>query len=110
MRRLTIKAKLTLWFSLLFIFLLTVSSFLLYLTVSRILFQEEEKIIKDEALHAMSHLVSTHEEEGGSYQFEPHELITAETKLTIFNIDGGILTNDMDPLLIELPLEDSLLM
>ena len=109
MKKLTIKTRLTLWFSLLFLFILSISSLLLYLTISEILFQEQEKILKDEATHAISHLVSTLEEEGDPHQFEPHELITAETKLTIFNNEGDISTNDMEPLLIELPLVDDLL-
>jgi len=52
MKKLTIKAKITIWFSLLFLFLLCISSFLLYLAVSEILFQQEEKIIVDEASHS----------------------------------------------------------
>ncbi len=105
MKKLTIKVKITIWFSLLFLFLLCISSFLLYLAISEILFQQEEKIIVDEASHSASHLVSGTDEEENIHIFEPHELVTAETKITIFYKDGGISTNEMDPALIELPIQ-----
>ncbi len=105
MKKLTIKAKITIWFSLLFLFLLCISSFLLYLAISEILYQQEEKIIIDETSHSALHLVSGTDEEGNLRVFEPHELVTAETKITIFYKDGEISTNNMDPALIELPIQ-----
>ncbi len=105
MKSLTLKAKITLGYSFLFFILINVFSFIFYSATSNFLFQNEEKIIMDEAEHAVSHLISTLVSENDIHYFEPDELITANTKIAIFDKDGNITSSEMGPQLIGLPLK-----
>ncbi len=104
MKNLTLRTKITLGYSLLFFILINVFSFVFYSSTSRILFQNEEIVLKDEAEHAISHLISTLESENDIYYFELHELITASTKIAIYDIEGNISSSEMEPQLVELPM------
>lgn len=108
MKSLTLKAKITIGYSLLFLILIIVFSFLFYSSTSKFLFYNEEQIIIDEAEHAISHLISTLESENDIYYFEAHELITAHTKIAVFDNNGIISSSEMKPQLIQLPMQYNL--
>ncbi|MCJ7649820.1 MAG: HAMP domain-containing histidine kinase, partial [Candidatus Lokiarchaeota archaeon] len=62
----------------------------------------------DEAEHAVSHLIASIESESDIYFFKPNELITANTKIAIFDLNGNISTSEMELQLTKLPLQDDL--
>jgi signal transduction histidine kinase len=72
--------------------------------MSTILLNQEEAIIKDEAEHAVSHLISLFEDELNTVSPELTELVTANTKIAIFDNNGNISEFKMDTKMINLSL------
>ena len=101
MRRLSIRAKITILFVVLFVVLTSFCSLFMYNYLSRILHQEEEGIIKNEASHAVSHLEILEDNIGGSYIFETYELISPNTNLAIIALNGDITPGETEPLILE---------
>jgi hypothetical protein len=64
--------------------------------MSTILLNQEEAIIKDEAEHAVSHLISLFEVELNTDSPELTELVTANTEIAIFDNNGKISEFNMD--------------
>ncbi len=109
MKQLTLRAKITIGYSLLFLILINIFSIIFYKSTSTILFQHEEEMIKDEAEHAVSHLISIFDSELNTDYLEHSELVTANTKIAIFDNKGNISEFKMDAQMINIPLKADLL-
>ncbi|MDI3481043.1 MAG: two-component system, OmpR family, heavy metal sensor histidine kinase CusS [Tepidanaerobacteraceae bacterium] len=82
MRNLTIRTKMTMWYSFMLLILLSIFSFLVYAMMSKMMYSGEENLIKAHAAQA----VSSVEVENGSVKFtEPHELVTSGTYITVYD-------------------------
>jgi len=108
MKQLALKAKITIGYSLLFIILISIFSFIFYKSTSTILFEHQEDMIRDEAEHAVSHLISTLKPENNNLYFEPHELVTSNSKIAIFDNKGDVSISKMDAQMVNLPLTSDL--
>ncbi len=73
----------------------------MYNYLSRILHQEEEGIIKNEAAHAISHLGITEDNIENSYIFEVYALISPNTNLAIITLNGEIRPGETEPPILE---------
>jgi len=88
MKNLTIRTKMTLWYTFMLLILLSIFSFFIYILMSRDMYSREESLIKAHAAQA----VSTMELENGYIKFtEPHELMTSGTYVSIYDKNGQIM-------------------
>jgi len=100
MKRITIKTRIVLLSNLIFLFFICTIIIFLYLTFSVTLYNQEKRILIDEANHAADHISETLEKNGNV--FEPHLLITKNTSLIFFYNDGTIINTDAEPQIVSL--------
>lgn len=92
MKYLTIKNKLTIWYTLMLVALLVIFSFFIYLSMSNVMRQGAETLVKAHAAQAVSMI----EVENGKIKFnEPFELTTSGTFITIYNSDNSVIDGNM---------------
>lgn len=100
MSQISIKTRIVLLSNLLFLFLVSVIIIFLYLTFSITINKQEEKILIDEAYHAAEHIrVALIKNEN---IYDPQELITKNTSLSIYYDDGTIVSTDIEPQILKL--------
>ena len=100
MSQISIKTRIVLLSNLLFLFLVSVIIIFLYLTFSITINKQEEKILIDEAYHAAEHIrVALIKNEN---IYNPQELITRNTSLSIYYDDGTIVSTDIEPQILKL--------
>ncbi len=69
------------------------------------MYQEEEKIIKNEASHAVTHLEISKDNIEGSYIFKTYELISPNTNLAIIDLHGNMIPGGTEPKILDYPTE-----
>ena len=102
-RRLTIKSKITLWYASFLLILLVVFSIILYFTISGLLYNSNEDLLRADADQVTSFL----QFEGNVIRFdEPYKIITTNTYFVIFDMNGNAnLESEIMPELVNLPIE-----
>jgi len=103
MRRMTIKFRITLWYALFLLVLLTVFSFILYLTISGLLYSSNEDLLKADADQVLSLL----KVEGDAIRLDqPYKIISTNTFFVVFNSEGNAdIDSDILPQLVTPPIE-----
>ncbi len=107
MKSLTIREKITILFVSLFLVLSSLFSLFMYNYLSRILYQEEEKIIKNETSHAITHLGISRGNIEGLYIFKTYELISPSTNLAIIDLHGNMIPGETEPDILVYPIESN---
>ncbi|AYO29778.1 sensor histidine kinase [Biomaibacter acetigenes] len=88
MKNLTIRTKMTLWYSFMLLVLLSIFSFFVYILMSRMMYSGEESLIKAHAAQAISVI----ELENGRIKFaEPNELMTSGTYIFVYDKKGQMI-------------------
>lgn len=100
MKHITIKTRIVLLSNLIFLFFICAIIIFLYLTFSVTLYNQEKRILIDEANHAADHISEALEK--NKNVFEPHLLITKNTSLIFFYNDGTIINTDAEPQIVSL--------
>src|SRR5450830_439899 len=100
MKHITIKTRIVLLSNLIFLFFICAIIIFLYLTFSVTLYNQEKRILIDDANHAADHISETLEKNRNV--FEPHLLITKNTSLIFFYNDGTTINTDAEPQIVSL--------
>ncbi len=103
MRRLTIKIRITLWYAAFLLLLLVIFNFFLYFTISRLLYNHAEDLIKADA----GQVESIIQLEGSSIKIaEPYKIIATNTYFVVFDAKGntGLMSEGM-PEALNMPLQ-----
>lgn len=103
-RRLTIKSKITLWYASFLLILLVIFSIILYFSISGLLHNSNEDLLRADADQVTSLLRF----EGNVIRFdEPYKIITTNTYFVVFDMKGNAgLESEILPELVNLPIED----
>lgn len=104
MRKLTIRAKITIWYASLFLVLILLFSFFIYSSISKILYKNVLDLAKADA----DQVVSILRIEGSNIKFDnPYKIIATNTYFVVFNKDGNAgLKNEIVPEIVKLPIEN----
>jgi signal transduction histidine kinase len=102
MRNLTIRSKITIWYASLLLVLLVIFNFFIYMTISRILFQNTEDLLKADA-HQVFLIVQS---EGFNINFDiPYKIIATNTYFVIFDVNGNTgIKSEILPEIVNLPI------
>ena len=85
MRNLTIRSKITLWYASLLLVLLVIFNVFIYITISKILYQNTEDLLKSDAHQVFSIIQS----EGFNINLDiPYKIIATNTYFVIFDVNG----------------------
>ncbi len=103
MQRFTIKFKITLWYALFLLVLLSIFSTFLYFTISELLYNSNEDLLKADTNQVMSIL----QVEGNVIRLEqPYKIITTNTYFVVFDSSGNAnIDSQILPELVNLPIE-----
>ena len=103
MKRLTLKFKITLWYALFLLVLLSVFSVFLYFAISELLYSSTEDLLKADTEQVMSIL----QVEGNVIRLEqPYKIITTNTYFVVFDSKGNAnIDSEILPQLVNLPIE-----
>ncbi len=103
MKRLTLKFKITLWYALFLLVLLSVFSVFLYFAISELLYNSTEDLLKADTKQVMSIL----QVEGSVIRLEqPYKIITTNTYFVVFDSKGNAnMDSEILPQLVNLPIE-----
>ena len=86
MRNLTIRSKITLWYASLLLVLLVIFNVFIYITISKILYQNTEDLLKSDAHQVFSIIQS----EGFNINLDiPYKIIATNTYFVIFDVNGN---------------------
>ncbi len=109
MKKLNIRIRITILFSSLFLILSSFFSLFMYNYLSGILIQEEEEIIKKEAIYAVSRLEISREDPKrpltSALIFNTFELISPNTNIAIIEVNGNIIPGETEFLILDYPPE-----
>jgi signal transduction histidine kinase len=102
MRNLTIRSKITIWYASLLLVLLVIFNFFIYMTISRILFQNTEDLLKADA-HQVFLIIQS---ENFNINFDvPYKIIATNTYFVIFDVKGNTgIKSDILPEIVNLPI------
>ncbi|MHB9128065.1 MAG: HAMP domain-containing protein, partial [Candidatus Humimicrobiaceae bacterium] len=102
MRNLTIRSKITIWYASLLLVLLVIFNVFIYMTISRILFQNTEDLLKADA-HQVFLIVQS---EGFNINFDiPYKIIATNTYFVIFDVKGNTgIKSEILPEIVNLPI------
>ena len=103
MKRLTLKFKITLWYALFLLLLLSIFSVFLYFAISELLYNSTEDLLKADTKQVMSIL----QVEGSIIRLEqPYKIITTNTYFVVFDSKGNAnIDSEILPQLVNLPIE-----
>ncbi len=103
MRNLKIRYKITLWYALFLLILLTIFSIFLYAAISQLLYQHNKEIIKTDADQVLSILHI----EGNMIRIEePYKILSTNTYFVVFDVSGNAnIESQVLPELLKLPIE-----
>ncbi|MHB1274579.1 MAG: sensor histidine kinase [Candidatus Humimicrobiaceae bacterium] len=102
MRNLTIRSKITLWYASLLLILLVIFNIFIYMTISKILYQNNEDLLKSDA-HQVFLLIQS---EGFNINFDvPYKIISTNTYFVIFDVNGNAgFKSEILPEIVNLPI------
>ena len=102
MRNLTIRSKITIWYASLLLVLLVIFNVFIYMTISRILFQNTEDLLKADA-HQVFLIIQS---EGFNINFDiPYKIIATNTYFVIFDVKGNTgIKSEILPEIVNLPI------
>jgi signal transduction histidine kinase len=103
MKRLTLKFKITIWYALFLLVLLSIFSVFLYFAISELLYNSTEDLLKADTNQVMSIL----QVEGNVIVLEqPYKIITTNTYFVVFDSKGNAnIDSEILPQLVNLPIE-----
>jgi signal transduction histidine kinase len=102
MRNLTIRSKITLWYASLFLILLVIFNVFIYMTISKILYQNTEDLLKSDA-HQVYLIIQS---EGFNINLDvPYKIIATNTYFVIFDVKGNTgIKSEILPEIVNLPI------
>jgi len=102
MRNLTIRSKITLWYASLLLVLLVIFNVFIYMTISKILYQDTEDLLKSDA-HQVFLIIQS---EGFNIHFDiPYKIIATSTYFVIFDVNGNTgIKSEILPEIVNLPI------
>ena len=102
MRNLTIRSKITLWYASLLLALLVIFNVFIYITISKILYQNTEDLLKADA-HQVFLIIQS---EGFNIHFDiPYKIIATNTYFVIFDVNGNTgIKSEILPEIVNLPI------
>ncbi len=102
MRNLTIRSKITIWYASLLLFLLVIFNIFIYMTISKILFQNTEDLLKADA-HQVFLIIQS---EDFNVNFDiPYKIIATNTYFVIFDVKGNTgIKSEILPEIVNLPI------
>ena len=102
MRNLTIRSKITLWYASLLLVLLVIFNVFIYMTISKILYQNTEDLLKSDA-HQVFLIIQS---EGFNINLDiPYKIIATNTYFVIFDVKGNTgIKSEILPEIVNLPI------